>query len=57
MEILETRPWAEVQPMAVDLLERVGTSGWMLGGTSSGTWGEAAARNFVALVEVAERYA
>jgi hypothetical protein len=57
MEILETRPWAEIEPMAVDLLERVGTTGWMLGGTSSATWADAAARNFIALVEVAERYA
>jgi hypothetical protein len=57
MEVLETRPWAEVEHMAVDLLERVGTTGWMLGGTSSGTWSDAAARNFIALVGVTERFA
>lgn len=57
MEVLETRPAEEVERMAADLLERAGTTGWMLGGTSSGIYGQAAARNFIALVEVADRYA
>jgi len=56
MEVLETRPVEEVQRMGTELLERVGTTGWMLGGTSSGIYGNAAARNFIALVEVTERY-
>lgn len=57
MEVLETRPQEEVQRMGAELLERAGTTGWMLGGTSSGIYGEAAARNFIALVSVAEGYA
>ncbi len=57
MEVLETRPREEVLRLGAELLERVGIIGYMLGGTSSGIYGEAAARNFIALVEVAERYA
>jgi hypothetical protein len=57
MEVLETRPPKEVRAMATDLIERVGTVGYMLGGTSSGIYGEQAAHNFMMLVEVAEAYA
>ena len=57
MEVLETRPRAEVLRMAEELLQRTGKRHWMLGGTSSGIYGEAAARAFIALVDVAERYA
>jgi len=57
MEVLETRPQAEVLHMAEELLQRTGKRHWMLGGTSSGIYGQAAARNFIALVDVAERYA
>jgi hypothetical protein len=53
MEVLQTRPREEVLRMGAGLLERVGTRGYMLAGTSSGTFGEAAARNFIALVDVA----
>jgi len=56
MEVLETRPPEEVQRMGHELLEHAGTTRWMLGGTSSGIYGEAAARNFIALVGVAERH-
>jgi uroporphyrinogen-III decarboxylase len=54
MEILETRPLGEVLRLGADLLERVGRRGYMLGGTSSGIYSEAAARAFIALVDVAE---
>jgi uroporphyrinogen-III decarboxylase len=57
MEVLETRPPREVRAMAADLIERVGTVGYMLGGTSSGIYGEQAAQSFMMLVEVAEAYA
>ncbi len=57
MEILETRPREEVLRLGAELLERLEPRGYMLGGTSSGIYGEAAACNFIALVEVAERYA
>lgn len=57
MEVLEIRSREEVLRLGAELLERVGPIGYMLGGTSSGIYGEAAARNFIALVEVAERYA
>lgn len=57
MEVLETRPREEVLRMAEGLLQACGKRDWMLGGTSSGIYGEGAARAFVALVDVAERYA
>jgi len=57
MEVLETRSREEVLRLGAELLERVGHAGYMLGGTSSGIYGEPAARNFIALVEVAERHA
>jgi len=56
MEVLETRPREEVLQLGAELLERVGARGYMLGGTSSGIYGEAAARNFIALVDVAIAY-
>lgn len=57
MEVLETRSREEVLRMAANLLERTGKLGYMLAGTSSGIYSEPAARNFIALVDVAERYA
>jgi hypothetical protein len=57
MEVLEIRAREEVLRLGARILERVGSIGYMLGGTSSGIYGEAAARNFIALVEVAERHA
>lgn len=57
MEALETRPPQKVRAMAEDLIERVGTVGYMLGGTSSGIYGKRAAQNFVMLVEVAQQHA
>ncbi len=57
MEVLETRPSKEIRTMAANLLESVGTVGYMLGGTSSGIYGKRAAKNFMMLVEVAQQYA
>jgi uroporphyrinogen-III decarboxylase len=57
MEILETRPHAEVLRLGEAILQSVGQRGYMLGGTSSGIYGEAAARNFIALVDVAAKCA
>jgi hypothetical protein len=49
MEVLETRPTPEVLRLAEELVQRVDTRGFMLGGTSSGIYGEAAARNYIAV--------
>ena len=57
MEVLETRPTAEVKQMARETLRKTGTRSYILGGTASGTYTEAGARNFIALVEVAEEFA
>jgi hypothetical protein len=54
MEVLETRPREEVLLLARQILARADSSGYMLGGTSSGIYGEAAARNFIALADMLE---
>ena len=56
MEVVETREVAEVKQMARACLEQAGPDGYLLGGTASGTYTERGARNFMALVEVAEEY-
>ncbi|MHB0858154.1 MAG: uroporphyrinogen decarboxylase family protein [Anaerolineae bacterium] len=57
MEVLETRPTDEVLHLGATLLETLPRRGYMLGGTSSGIYGERAARHFIALVDLAERLA
>lgn len=54
MEVMEKLPFHEIAPMAIERLEAAGHRGFILGGTASGTYTEKAARNFIALVEVAE---
>ena len=56
MEVVDRLPEKEVREIAAARLEQAGPDGFMLGGTSSGTYGERAARNFLALVRVAEAY-
>ncbi len=55
MEVLEIRPREEVLRLGRTILEGTGSIGYMLGGTSSGIYGEAAARAFIALAEMVER--
>ena len=57
MEVLETRDVETVKAMGRQCIERAGTTGYILGGTASGTYTERAARNFIALIEVAEEFA
>ena len=57
MEVLETRPTAEVLELGRQTLRKTGTRSFCLGGTASGTYTEKAARNFIALVEVAWEFA
>lgn len=54
MEIAETRPTDEVLRLGKELLETMRPRGFMLAGTSSGIYGEAAARNWIALAEMVE---
>jgi len=56
MEVLDKLPEREVCALAEERLEQAGPDGFMLGGTSSGTYGERAARNFMAMVRVAEAH-
>jgi hypothetical protein len=44
-----------VKRLAEELLQSTNPLGYMLGGTSSGIYGEQAARAFIALVDVSER--
>jgi hypothetical protein len=57
MEVMDKLPFHEIAPMAIERLEAAGDRGFILGGTASGTYTEKAARNFIALVEVAESFA
>ena len=57
MEILESLDQETVKDMARKCIEAAGTDSYVLGGTASGTYTEKAARNFIALVDVAKEYA
>jgi uroporphyrinogen-III decarboxylase len=57
MEILEKRDVETVKRMGREALAQAGPDGFCLGGTASGTYTERAARNFMALVEVAREAA
>jgi hypothetical protein len=54
MEVIERCSEEDVCGVAAERLEQAGDVGFMLGGTSSGTYTERAARNFIAMVGVAE---
>ncbi|MCS6831259.1 MAG: uroporphyrinogen decarboxylase family protein [Armatimonadota bacterium] len=49
MEILDKRNAEEVLAIGKKLIEEAGPDGFVLSGTASGTYGERAARNFIAL--------
>ena len=57
MEIVDRLPEDEVCAIAAERLEQAGPVGFMLGGTSSGTYTERGARHFIAMVRVADAYA
>ena len=52
MEIVNQRPTGEVLAIARERLDAAGDRGFMLGGTSSGTYGEHGARNFIAVADM-----
>ncbi len=56
MEVLESLDEETVKAMGRECIEAAGPDGYCLGGTASGIYTEKAARNFIALVEVAEEY-
>lgn len=51
MEVLDKKPMDEIVTMGKRLVELAGRDGFVLSGTASGTYGERAARNFLALAE------
>lgn len=53
MEILEKLPTDAVLAIARQRIEEAGCRGFVLGGTASGTYTEKAARNFIAMAELA----
>ena len=54
MEVIDKLPREQVKAIARERLAAAGKSGFVMGGTASGTYGERGARNFIAMVEVAE---
>ena len=56
MEVINQRPTEEVKAIAAERLAAAGSRGFCLGGTASGTYTEHGARNFMAMVEVAEEF-
>jgi len=57
MEVLESLDEETVKDMGRKCIEAAGPDSYVLGGTASGTYTEKAARNFIALVDVAKEYA
>lgn len=57
MEVLDKLPTEEVRALGRACIEAAGPGGYILGGTTSGTFGERGARAFIALAEVAEAMA
>lgn len=57
MEILGKKPTEVVLRMGRELIEKAGPGGFILGGTSSGTFNEHAVENFIALRRLAEEMA
>jgi len=57
MEVLESLDQETVMQMGRRCIELAGTKSYVLGGTASGTYTEKAARNFIALVDVAKEFA
>ncbi len=55
MEVLDKLPKEEVVRRGLKLVEIAGPDGFVLSGTASGTYGEQAALNFIALAEAMER--
>ncbi|MCC6446468.1 MAG: hypothetical protein IT210_23825 [Armatimonadetes bacterium] len=54
MEVLDSRPTAEAVAIAHERVLAHGSKAFVLGGTASGTYGERAAENFLALAEMVE---
>jgi len=54
MEIIDALPEGDVLAIARERLEAAGPTAFILGGTASGTYGEKAARNFIAMAEMVE---
>ncbi|MBP6964517.1 MAG: hypothetical protein KBC96_08930 [Armatimonadetes bacterium] len=52
MEVVDKLPTEEVLAIARERLESAGDRGFILGGTTSGTFGENGARNFIAMAEM-----
>ncbi|MBD3184318.1 hypothetical protein GF312_18690 [Candidatus Poribacteria bacterium] len=57
MEVLESLDEETIKEMGRKCIEAAGPDSYVLGGTASGTYTEKAAQNFIALVDVARKYA
>jgi len=56
MMVLSSTDVEEVKEIGRKCIESAGNSGYILGGTDSGTFNEKAAQNFIALVDVSREY-
>lgn len=56
MEVIDKLPVEEVKRIARERIEQAGTRGFVLSGTASGTYTDRAARNFIAMADVAREY-
>lgn len=57
MEVIDKFDEATVRAIAAERLQQAGPDGFVLGGTASGTYTERAARNFIAMADVAAQAA
>ena len=56
MEIVDKLPTGKVLDIARERIAQPGLRGFVLSGTASGTFTEKAARNFIAMAELAAQY-
>ncbi len=54
MEVMGKLPFEEIAPMARRLIDALGDRGFVLSGTTSGTYNERAAKHFIGLAEMVE---
>jgi hypothetical protein len=57
MEVIDKEPEAVVRKIAAERIALAGPDNFVLGGTASGTYTDKAARNFIAMADVAASFA
>ena len=57
MEVIDKVDGETIEQLAEECIEAAGPDGFLLGGTTSGTFTEHAAENFIRMVDVSKRLA